>query len=59
MSDSKDRWEFYRDAKQKWRWRRLSKNGRIVDASTQGYRDRSTCLANAKRCGFDPQTAAA
>ncbi len=57
MSNTNDRWDFYRDAKFKWRWRRIAVNGRIVDASTQGYSSRSVCIANARRCGFNQKTA--
>lgn len=32
-----DKWEFYKDPKGEWRWRRTASNGNIVGASTQGY----------------------
>lgn len=54
MTKAKDRWEFYRDARSKWRWRRVAGNGRVVDASTQGYGSRSACVNNAQRCGYEP-----
>lgn len=53
MSKPTDRWEFYRDARKKWRWRLVAINGRIVAASTEGYLKRSDCIANAQRCGFE------
>lgn len=53
MVQSQDRWEFYRDARAKWRWRRVAVNGRIIAASTEGYTKRSACVSNAKRCGFE------
>lgn len=53
MSNSTDRWEFYQDARKKWRWRRVAANGRIVAASTEGYVRRSDCIVNATRSGFE------
>ena len=46
-----DRWEIY-EGKDGWRWRRTAKNGNIVGASTQGYSNKSDCLANAERNGM-------
>jgi len=47
-----DLWELY-EAKGGWRWRRTASNGNIVGASTQGYSNKSDCIANAKRNGCD------
>ena len=47
-----DKWEFYKDNADKWRWRRIAKNGDIVGASTQGYLNKSDCIDNAKRNGY-------
>lgn len=33
-----------------WRWTRSAPNGAIVGASTESYRNRKECLANAMRC---------
>jgi uncharacterized protein YegP (UPF0339 family) len=30
-----DKWEFYKDGSDKWRWRRKASNGNIVGASSQ------------------------
>ena len=49
----KDRWDFYKDNSGEWRWRRTAANGKIVGASTQGYVNKSDCIANAKRNGYD------
>ena len=32
-----------------WRWTRFAPNGEIVGASTEGYKRKRDCLANAKR----------
>jgi len=47
-----DKWEFYKDAKKEWRWRRTASNGNIVGASAEGYKNKSDCVANAKRNGY-------
>ena len=41
-----DTWEIY-SGLDGWRWRRTAPNGRIVGASSQGYSNRSDCVANA------------
>ena len=43
--------EFYQDARDKWRWRRVAKNGRIIGASSQGYVNKSACIENARLHG--------
>ena len=53
----KDRWEFYKDAKNEWRWRRTAGNNRIVGASSEGYKNRLDCVANASRNGFEEAAA--
>ncbi|WP_300156443.1 DUF1508 domain-containing protein [Solidesulfovibrio sp.] len=51
-TDSKgDKWEVYKDAGDKWRWRRTASNGKIVGASAESYSNKSDCIANAKRNG--------
>jgi uncharacterized protein YegP (UPF0339 family) len=47
-----DKWEFYKDTKGEWRWRRISSNGNIVGSSSQGYVNKEDCIANAKRNGY-------
>lgn len=47
-----DKWEFYTDGAGEWRWRRIASNGRIVGASSQGYKNRSDCVENARRNGY-------
>ncbi len=47
-----DKWEIYQDNAGEWRWRRTASNGRIVGASTQGYKNRADCIANAQRNGY-------
>lgn len=47
-----DKWEIYQDGRGEWRWRRIAPNGREVGASTEGYRNRADCVANARRNGY-------
>ncbi|MEX0827884.1 MAG: DUF1508 domain-containing protein [Haliea sp.] len=46
-----DTWEIY-SANDGWRWRRTASNGRIVGAATEGYTNKSDCIANARRNGM-------
>lgn len=48
-----DKWEFYKDSLGEWRWRRIASNGRIVGASSQGYVNKSDCIENARRNGYN------
>lgn len=41
--------ELYQDKKGEWRWRRHASNGKIVGASSEGYRARADAEANASR----------
>ena len=47
-----DTWEIYKDGKDEWRWRRTASNGKIVGASTEGYKNKSDCIDNARRNGM-------
>ncbi|MBO9193962.1 DUF1508 domain-containing protein [Rhizobium sp. 16-449-1b] len=46
-----DTWEIYQTSGQ-WHWRCKASNGKIVGASTEGYNNRSDCIANAQRNGM-------
>jgi uncharacterized protein YegP (UPF0339 family) len=52
MAKQNDKWEFYKDSSEEWRWRRTASNGRIVGASTQGYKNKRDCVDNAIRNGY-------
>jgi len=49
---SRDKWEFYLDKSGDWRWRRVATNGRIVGASSEGYKTLTDCEHNARRHGY-------
>lgn len=40
----KDRVVLYRDTGKDWRWRYVRSNGRILAASSEGYRRKVDCL---------------
>ena len=46
---AEDKLDIYQDKGGSWRWRRTASNGNIVGASTQGYKSKSDCEANAHR----------
>lgn len=47
-----DTWEIYQDNRGEWRWRRVASNGKTVGSSSEGYKNKSDCIANAKRNGM-------
>jgi uncharacterized protein YegP (UPF0339 family) len=47
-----DKWTFKQDSRGDWWWTRTASNGRIVGQSTEGYRNKSDCEANARRNGW-------
>ena len=52
MAGTYDKWEFYKDSLDEWRWTRTALNGKIVGASTEGYQNKQDCIFNAKRNGY-------
>ncbi|TYT73488.1 YegP family protein [Desulfobotulus mexicanus] len=44
--------EIYKGNDNKWWWRSVAANGKIVAGSTQGYVNKSDCIANAKMQGY-------
>jgi uncharacterized protein len=36
--------ELYQDAKKEWRWRFVATNGRIIAATSEGYRTDTDCI---------------
>ena len=45
----KDKLEVYKDKKGEWRWKVKAANGKIVEASTEGYKNKEDCVSNSKR----------
>lgn len=44
-----DKFEIYKDKKGEYRWKRTSKNGERVGASTEGYTSKASCERNMER----------
>jgi uncharacterized protein YegP (UPF0339 family) len=49
----KDKWIIYKVKNNEWRWKRTAPNGNIVGASTESYKNKTDCIANAKRNGYE------
>jgi len=45
----RDKVVFKKDDFGEWRWQRKASNGKIVGASTEGYKNRGYCQANFER----------
>jgi len=52
METKESKFEFYLDKAGEWRWRRKANNGKIIAASTEGYKNRSYCILNAELSGY-------
>lgn len=52
---AKDKWEFYQDKRDEYRWRRSACNGNIVGSSSEGYTTKASAFANAIRHGYRPE----
>lgn len=48
-----ERWEFFQDKQNKFRWRKRTANGKIVAASTQGYSRKADAVKNAVKHGYE------
>jgi len=49
MAVPTDKLEFYMDEAKEHRWRLTAKNGEIVGASSEGYKNKKECWENALR----------
>jgi uncharacterized protein YegP (UPF0339 family) len=49
MPGENDKLEVYKDKRGDFRWRRIAPNGKVVGASTEGYRAKADCEANMTR----------
>lgn len=47
-----DKWEIYKDKRSEFRWRRKATNGEVTGASSESYKKKSDCEANAQRNGM-------
>ena len=49
MAGENDKFEVYKDKRGEFRWRRMASNGKIVGASSEGYRSKKDAEANMNR----------
>jgi len=47
-----DSWKFYKDCRREWRWERTASNGSVVGTSSEGYKSKADCEADARRVGW-------
>jgi uncharacterized protein YegP (UPF0339 family) len=50
--DSNESWKFYRDYKREWRWEKTASDGRVAGASSEGFKTKADCEADARRMGW-------
>ena len=48
-----EKWDFYKDKKGEWRWRKTAVNGNIVGAASEGYKNEADCRKNAEHYGYN------
>jgi|GEM_PF-410204 len=55
MAEEEDRWEIYKDRRNKFRWRRIAKtrNRAILGSACEGYSKKSDCVRSAERHGMN------
>jgi uncharacterized protein YegP (UPF0339 family) len=47
-----DSWKFYRDCRREWRWEKTASDGSVVGTSSEGYKNKTDCEADARRMGW-------
>lgn len=47
-----NKFEFYQDTRKEWRWRKISPNGKIIGASSEGFSSRQAAVNNARLNGY-------
>ena len=48
----KDKWRFYKDTENKWRWQHTSLIDYIIGASKEGYTNKADCYGSARENGW-------
>ena len=47
-----DKWDFYRDARGEWKWRRRVATGEILGTSDLSFKNKEDCMDDAKSHGY-------
>jgi len=55
MAGEEDRWEIYKDRRNKFRWRRIAKtrNRAVLGSACEGYSRKTDCIKSAERHGMN------
>ena len=48
---SNESWKFYRDCRREWRWEKTASDGSVVGTSSEGFKTKADCEADARRMG--------
>jgi hypothetical protein len=51
-----DRWFFYQDAANLWKWARIDVFGTVLSYSGAAFATRDECVDDARRCGYNEET---
>ena len=46
------KWDFYKDKRGEWHWKRTTPSGEIIHVSTEGFINKHDCKNNARRNGY-------
>jgi len=49
---SNESWKFFRDYRREWRWEKTSSDGSVAGASSEGFKTKADCEADARRMGW-------
>lgn len=49
-----EKWDFYKDYADEWRWRRKDAEGKLIAASPKGFLEKRECLEHAMKYGYVP-----
>lgn len=49
---SNESWKFYRDCRREWRWEKTASDGSVAGASSEGFKTKADCEADARRMGW-------
>jgi hypothetical protein len=52
-----ERWFFYQDTANLWKWARLDLVGNVLDHSGAAFGTREECVDHARRCGYRAERA--
>jgi hypothetical protein len=45
-------WKFFRDCRREWRWEKAGYDGNVVGTSSEGFKTKADCEADARKAGW-------